>query len=421
MKIMTESVLKNKDYRLLFFGQLVSNLGTQIYNFAIALYILNVTDGNATLAGIYMATGGLVFFILTPFAGAIVDRLDKVKIVYLMDFVSGITVLTGGFFIMSGISNQIIIILLFVMTVILAISGSLFNPAISSLPPHILQENQLQQASSLSQGMMSLYGILGAFLGGLIYAFFSIEFIFIFNGLTFIASGISEMFIKVKTSTDSDYKITFRGTLKDVKEGIIYVYNLKPIFWLVALASILNFATIPLIANGLPYLFEVQLQREAYFLAILTSTFPLGVTVTSVVLGISAQKEKVSPMIFKGLWGMSLAMVVCIAVTHFMVNGNVTFLVFMIVSGIFFFIAGIFNGYINIPFNVAIMKTVDKDKLGRVSSTLSIISMGFSPIAIALGGFIIDSLGVLILFYAAGIAMVFISMLAQRNKYVKQL
>lgn len=268
---------------------------------------------------------------------------------------------------------------------------------------------------------MSLYGILGAFLGGVIYYFFSIELIFIFNGLTFIVSGVSEMFIKVKTATDSDYKITFKGTLKDVKEGVIYVYNLKPIFWLVALASILNFATIPLIANGLPYLFEVELQREAYFLSMLTSTFPLGVIVTSIVLGTVAQKDKVSPMIFKGLWGMSLAMVVCILSTHFLVYGNINFLVFMIVTGVFFFIAGIFNGFINIPFNVAIMKTVDKDKLGRVSSTLSIISMGLSPIAIALGGIIIDSFGVLLLFYAAGIAMLFISVLAQRNKYVKQL
>jgi hypothetical protein len=44
---MAESVFKNKDYKLLFFGQMVSNLGTQMYNFAIALYILQVSGGNA--------------------------------------------------------------------------------------------------------------------------------------------------------------------------------------------------------------------------------------------------------------------------------------------------------------------------------------------------------------------------------------
>ena len=306
------------------------------------------------------------------------------------------------------------------MTVILGFSGALFNPAAGSLPPYILEENQLQQASSLSQGMFALYGILGAVFGGLIYNFFAIEVIFLFNGISFIVSGISEMFIRVKTVHET-HKFSVLGTMKDIGEGIAYVYNLKPIFWLVAIASILNFATVPMIANALPYLFEEVLEKEAYFLSILNISFPIGIIVTSIILGSVVQKEKVSPLIFKGLWGMAITFVFVVASVQLLLDGSITFLIYMVVSVIALLITGFFNGFINIPFNVAIMKTVDKDKLGRVSSTLSIISQGLTPIAIALAGFVIQAWGLMILFYAAGIAMIVVSFMASRNKYVQQL
>jgi MFS family permease len=367
-----------------------------------------------------MATGGLVFFALAPFGGAIVDRLDRVKVVYMTDFINGITVLGGGVVILLGLSNEAIIITLFVMTVILGINGSLFNPAASSLPPHILEQDQLQQSSSLSQGMFALYGILGAVFGGILYSFLPIAVIFMFNGFSFIFSGVSETFIRVKTKFD-DHKLSLLGTLQDIKEGVVYVFGLKPIFWLVAIASVLNFCTIPLIAIGFPYLFQEILEQDAYFLSMINISFPIGIIITSIILSTVAQKEKVSPLIFRGLWGMAFAMSFAIIAAHVLLDGSISFLIYMIVSCAALLIAGFFNGFINIPFNVAIMKVVDRDKLGRVSSTLSIISMGLSPIAIALGGLVIERFGMLYLAYAAGIAMFVVAILATANKHIRQI
>ena len=197
---MGESVFKNKNYVLMFLGLVVSNLGTQIYNFAIMLYIYDLLDGyefNAAIAGAYMATGGIVFFVLTPFAGAITDRLNKVRVVYLTDIINGIAVILAGFaiFYFDDVIGKLVI--LFITSIILSGNGALFNPAVSSLPAHILKKEQLQQASSLTMGMYSLYAIIGAFIGTFFYTNFIIEFIFIFNGLSFIISGISEMFISI--------------------------------------------------------------------------------------------------------------------------------------------------------------------------------------------------------------------------------
>lgn len=415
-------VLKNRDYLLLFIGSVVSNLGTQIFNFALSLYIYVVTDENAAIAGLFLATGGLVYVILSPFGGAIVDRLDKVRVVYLTDYVRGIAVLLAGIALFTDISQTVLLIILFAVTIILGINGALFNPAASALPPHILEENQLQQASSLSSGMFALYGIVGAALGGLLYGTVAIEYIFLINGLSFILSGFSEMFIRTKTLEDDDmHVITMRSVMIDIKEGVHYVLALKPIFWLVVIASMLNFFTTPLIVNGMPYLFEVVLDVDAIYLSILMATFPLGIIITSIVLASVKQKERVSPLINRGMFGMAFAMVFSVVGVQLLLADEISFLWYMMITGASFFVAGLFNGYVNIPFNVAIMKVVDKNKLGRVSTIIGLISNGLSPIAIAIGGVVIQSFGLISLFYGASIAMILTAILAYRNKYVQQL
>jgi len=418
---MGESVFKNRNYVLLFIGSVVSNLGTFMYNAAISFYILEITGDNAALAGIYLATGGLVFFALSLFGGAIVDRLDKVKVVYVTDFINGFVVVIAGIFIFSGLSTTIIISTLFVVTIIMGANGALFNPAARSLPPHILEENQLQQSSSLTQGMFALYGILGTMLGGVMYSFIDIEIIFIINGMTFIFSGISEMFIRVNTKPEGEQVISIKGTLIDIKEGISYMLGFKPILYLVGIASMLNFFTVPVIANGFPYFFKVILEKEAYYMTTMNAMFSIGIVAVSVYLGSRVQRDRVSPLIIRGLFGMAFGMIIVVVLAQLVYNGDVNFWIFMIGSCIALLIMGLFNGFINIPFSVAVMKSVDKDKLGRVFSVVSIISNGLTPIAMGIGGFVIQELGIMSVYYAAVIAMFVTAILAKRNKYVNEL
>ena len=67
------------------------------------------------------------------------------------------------------------------------------------------------------------------------------------------------------------------------------------------------------------------------------------------------------------------------------------------------------------------MKTVKKQMLGRVTTTIGIIANGLTPIAIAIGGIAIDLLGLRVIFYVASIAMWLTAILAIRNKHVRKL
>jgi len=422
---MGESVFRNKNYVLMFMGLVVSNLGTHIYNFAIMLFIYDLLEGNpqnATIAGIYMATGGLVFFLLTPFAGAITDRLNKVRVAYVTDLLNGTAVILAGLAIFYFDDVTMKIIVLFITSIILSTNGALFNPAIASLPAHILKQEQLQQASSLSMGMFSLYSVVGAFVGAFVYSSFRIEFIFLFNGLSFIFSGISEMFITVNTREGKTLDIDFIKILKDIGIGIKYVYNFKPIFYLLAMASLLNFFTTPVIANGLPYLIKVELQVDPIYLAIMQGSFPIGVILMSLYLLLTPQAEKQSPRIIKGMVGMATMFLLFVLALELFMRGLYNFHLFIFAIAIpLMIIMGLFNGFLNIPFEVSLRKQVDKEMMGRVFSVTSVISNGLSPVAIALAGLVITYFGVMYLFYGGVIAMLVTAVYTATNKYIAQL
>jgi len=413
------SVFKNKNYVLLFLGALVSNLGNTIYNFAISLYILDVTNNNALIAGLYLATGGLVYFIIAPFGGAIVDRLDRVKVVYITDFIRGVTIVVAGYLLFVGLTNNQQIIMLFICTIILAVNGAIFGPATSALPANILKPEQLQQSNSLMQGANSLYAIIGALLGATLFTLLGIKMIFIINGLSFILSGISEVFITTKTKADPDHVITFKSAVDDIKIGFKYLVKLKPIFYLILYASLLNFFMTPVFANGLPYLFKSQLQVSSIYYSFIVAAFPAGIIISSLILGIKKQKERIFSLLKMGLIGFALFMAIFTIGVHLHLANISTFLVFMITSVLVTLILGVYNGLINIPFGTAIQLKVEKDMQGRVFSVLSVIAMGLTPISMAIAGIIIEGLGVLTLFYISSIALVIITFLIIKNKYIR--
>lgn len=415
------SVFRNKNFVLLFLGQVVSNLGTQIFNFAMSIYIYDITDNNAIIAGIYFALGGVIFFILTPFAGAIVDKIDKVKVVYITDFINGAAIIGAGAIIFLGVSNTVALIVLFTTTIILSVSGALFNPAIRTLPAYILDDDQQQQASSLITGLFALYSIIGGIVGALLYSYVRVEFIFLFNGLSFIISAISEIFINIVTKHEDEVLITPKKVISDIVIGFKYLLKLKPIFHLLLMASVLNFFTTPVIVNGIPYLIKVELVKDPIYIALLMSAFTVGVILMSIFLGVRKQSDHASRLIIPGMIGMAIGFsgfVVVLVLFNLSFMGFYLFIIFGLIA---FLITGVFNGLINIPFDVSIRRKVDKEMMGRVFSVSSTLSSGLTPIAIALAGVVIASFGVNILFYIGAVSMILTALYTALNPYIRQL
>ena len=67
----TANVFKNRNFRLTFFGALVSELGAVLYSFAVSFYILEISNNNAFLQGLYLAVCGVMMLLFTPVGGVL--------------------------------------------------------------------------------------------------------------------------------------------------------------------------------------------------------------------------------------------------------------------------------------------------------------------------------------------------------------
>lgn len=239
-------VFKNPNFSLVFFGVLVSNVAHIFFNFAISLYVLDVAskafgEANAALIqAAYLAVAGIILVILMPFGGSLADKLNKVRTMYITDYIRGFTILGVALLIFTVEDPIILIVTLFLMNVVLSVNSAFFGPAASSLLRFIVSDEELQPAASYLHGSQNLQSILGVILGGILYVTLGIFWIFVMNGIAYIISAITEMFIKYKRETKSS-NLTFKDVLHDIKDGVVYIRKEKAIFAVLLMALSLTF------------------------------------------------------------------------------------------------------------------------------------------------------------------------------------
>ena len=430
-----EEKLKNvfcyKNFTLTFLGAFVSNLGNTLYTFAVSFYILALTNNNAFIQGLYLATGGIVYVLVTLFGGVISDRFHKGKIMFICDYAKGGILVAFTLLLMLVIQNPTAkVAILFVIAVIGNIIAAIFSPAASSLLPHIVPEKSFQQAQSYNSLMQSSLGILGVILAAVLYGVLDIHILFFIVGGCYILSGVSEMFIKYDYKKNAD-KLTLKRTFQDIGDGMKYIAGLKPLLFLMLGILLLNFFVSPLSANFLPYFVATDVASHNYLFSnfltpemwssVIQVAYAIGMIIMAVILSSRPQKNR----IYKGL-SVSLiifaTLYVVLTVIYILFASNVADINVMLIA---FVPIGITMGMtlitINIPITTKMLTIVDKDKLGKVNSVVDVGSQGLIPLSNFLAGLVISGLGPswLCIISTGGLSLMTIILVL--NKHVKQL
>jgi predicted MFS family arabinose efflux permease len=126
--------------------------------------------------------------------------------------------------------------------------------------PEIVKENNYEKAYSLMSISDNLSSISGPTLGGLLFAFFGIEYLLFINGISFIISGISELFINYEFK-NKKVKLKEINFYKELKEGLTYLFKRKKLVYFSLTNVILFSFSIPITATFLP----LMLQRDGGF------------------------------------------------------------------------------------------------------------------------------------------------------------
>src|SRR5579859_5674471 len=155
----------NRDYMLLWSGQLISSIGTQVSQLAFPLLILAIT-GSPAQAGIVGALRGLPFVVLCLPAGALVDRWDRKKVMLFCD--SGRAIALASIPVALWLGR----LSFWQLSLVALVEGTLmtfFSIAEMACLPHVVRKEQLPAATAQNQAIESTSWTLGPFLGGFLY------------------------------------------------------------------------------------------------------------------------------------------------------------------------------------------------------------------------------------------------------------
>ena len=426
-----KNVFCYKNFTLAFLGALVSNLGNTLYVFAVSFYILALTGNNAFIQGLYLATGGIVYVLVTLFGGVISDRFHKGKIMFICDYAKGAMLIAFTLLLMFLVKDaNAKVVILFVITVIGNAIAAIFSPAAASLLPHIVPEKSYQQGQSYYSLMQSSLGVLGVILAAVLYSVLDIHVLFFIVGGCYVLSGVSEMFINYDYKRKEE-KLTVKRVFSDIGDGMKYIASLKPLLFLMLGILLLNFFVSPLSANFLPYFVATDVASHNYIFSkfltpemwssVIQVAYAIGMIVMALILSNRPQKDR----IYKGL-SISLiifaALYVVLTVLYVLFVNNAADINAMLVA---FIPIGITMGMtlikINIPITTKMLTIVDKDKLGKVNSVIDVGSQGLIPLSNVLAGLVISGLGpsLLCIISTAGLSLMTVFLVI--NKHIKQL
>lgn len=189
--------LWNRDFVLLWQGQLVSQLGSQAAFIATMLWTLEAT-GSPGLMALLMITSTLPAVLLGPVAGAVVDRHPRKSLLIGSDVVRGAAALLVGVTLLRWPAAPAVVVpLLFVSAVVSGVAGAVFGPAVRAALPDLVPPERLAAGNSLSSMGSQVSALAGLAAGGAIYVAVGPAVLFVADGVSYLLSAASESLIRL--------------------------------------------------------------------------------------------------------------------------------------------------------------------------------------------------------------------------------
>lgn len=359
--------LWNRDFFLLWQGQLVSAFGDALYAIALNLFVLELT-GSTAVMGTIMALVTVPKVLLGPFLGVIVDRAERKKLIIIGDLIRGFSILLVTVIFWSG---RLEIWMLLMVAVIDGICSAFFNPAVESSLPDLVSDENLMRANSVYQIATTGADIFGQSIGGTIYSLFGAPIMFLINGISYLFSAGTELFIKIPKVMSERENGTFR---EDFKDGICFVLRYEGMIRVIIMSFLINFLFGIIRVLIIPWFVNSpQLGMARY--GVLSAVQSIGILAGMAVLSFVIVK---APQKYTCYKGSLFAFILMIGVA---VLCNQYWLILLL-----FFLAFGFQMVFNMIMNSTVMQRTPADKRGKVSAMKTTLGMAISPFGNFVGG-----------------------------------
>jgi MFS family permease len=275
------SSLSVRNYRLYFFGQLVSVAGTWMQTVAQSFLVLHLT-GSGTQLGLATAARFLPMLFFGPLGGLMADRLDKRNVLYFTQTASG---LLAGVFAVLIFTGTIRMWMVYVLALALGGVNVFDNPARQSFISEMVPQNELANAVTLNSVTVNLARVFGAALGGIFVASLGFGMCFALNGVSFAAVLVSLVMMRKPELFPAVPEKREKG---QVRAGLRYVVHTPEL--LVPLVMIAVVGTLAWeFQVSLPLVAHYTFRRGAGTYGLMTSVMGVGAVVGGIITAARAR------------------------------------------------------------------------------------------------------------------------------------
>jgi MFS family permease len=392
------SVLRIRNFRLLWIGEGISLLGDQFYMIALPWLVLSLT-GNALAVGTVMAMAGIPRALFMLIGGALTDRFTPRKLMINSNLAR---MILTGLLAALVMTNLIQLWMLYVSALLFGFVDAFFFPAQTSMVPKLVNKDQLQQGNAMIQGTAQLSLFVGPILaGGLIswldrggtHSSSGIAFAFALDSLSFLASILTLSLMRLEKVVAYAEK-TASGVFASIREALLYVWNDATLKIVFPITMGLNILINGPFAVGIPVVARTRFPQGAVAFGLIMSLFGGGALLGIVLAGVLPKPSK------KTLGTISLSVLSVMGIGLAVIGIAPT----MYVAAAAALAMGIANGYANINMITWLQQKVAPEMTGRVMSLVMFAAVGLNPASTALAGALIG-LNVTVLLICAGALM----------------
>jgi len=369
------SSLRSRNYRLYFTGQGISLLGTWMQNIALSWLVYRLT-GSVFLLGLIGFTTQIPTFVLSPFAGVLIDRYDRLKIM----------ILAQTFFMIQASVMALLVLFhlievwhIIVLSLVFGVISAFDAPARQSLVIDLIDKPEdLSNAIALNSAIFNGARLIGPAIAGIIIALVGEGICFSLNALSFIAVIIALVKIRIPNKQAVSQQDDF---WKSFREGFQYTFQSVPIRTLIFSLAILSLFGFPFMVLLPAYAKEILLGGSDT-LGFLMSALGAGALIGSIYM---ASRRSV----------LGLGKVIALNITLFgMAVLLSSFSSILFISLFILFFCGLSMILSLSAMNTMIQTLAEDDKRGRVMSFYAMALMGAQPIGNLLAGSVASGIGI---------------------------
>jgi MFS family permease len=366
--------LRHRNFRLFFFGQSISLIGTWMTRVATSWLVYRLTR-SALLLGVVGFAGQIPTFLLAPFAGVLVDRLNRRKMLIWTQALAGLQSLAlAGLTIAKVINIREVLWL----SVLQGLINAFDMPGRQAFLVQMVEDKQdLGNAIALNSSMVNMARLVGPALAGLVIGSVGEGYCFLIDGLSYLAVIASLLMMRLRVAPA---RVSVAPMLEQLKEGWTYVRGFRPIRTILLLFALISLMGMPFMVL-MPIFASRILHGGPHTLGFLLGASGVGALISAVSLALRKTVRGLTTMIqvSAGVFGLGL---ICFGLSRVLPLS----LFLMLIVGF-----GMMQGLA--ASNTVIQTLVPEDKRGRVMSYYTMAFVGMTPFRSLLAGGLAHRLG----------------------------